>query len=277
MKKHIIVCYRGGYGGDFLAGLISAAIGDEKALKKDDRTGDRNRFKFDNYSLYGHHFKNIHDVVGFRNEYGYQEEVIKVKKMKEYDDTEAYFNHHFKVFNECNDEDERVFFDNILNVISSFNSKADYVVTNLHYFKPINGFSIWNLKHSIVPFILTSSKENYHLLLSLLGVYKTSWIFVKGMSRSSMNQFLKPQPIIPFDNMHAIDVGKLFLEDGYEEEVDSILSRHIGLKISIDKSTLSRYKRKNDDILKKLLGDDYLSLPIHMLQAKLYELYLEKL
>lgn len=272
--KHVMVCYRAGYGGSFIAGMIEKALGIGDGPTPHHR--DRNSYEFKNSKVYGFNAKNLVDLVKIGKQAGYKDKLFRESIGDDYD-SNHHFTQHSTLADMLQDEDYDKFIANLVDFFSDVSASGDYVVSSIHYDRPIEGFSIWMLKHDLVPIFLLTKDVKLSMLFKFLGCYKTNWFNLRGMPAEVIRGYIKRQISTPlFDSMLELDVGRLFFDE-YTDEASRILSGYVGREINLDKDLINDYKLKNGMILSQFLGDDYMLASIDDLSDRLERVYRSKL
>lgn len=268
MKKHVLICYRNGYGGDFFSTLLDNALGNKRPYVKDN--GTTNRYKFSNEeNSFNSNLKALSYFFHLvRND-------MMDKKVETFKFDPSFSTHVQELqryYNVAYDDDRSEFYQNLADLIGEVDRDKDYVVTNIHYHRPEPGFSIWRIKHDIVPLLLTAADTKQLLLFRLLGAYKVNWNTIINQP-SSVKESMDLNPIEAFDSMTPVDVGKLFFEDDNENEIERILTDAIETPVHLDRRRIAEYKRENHSVLTSLLGNDYPDIKLGELRGRLKKIY----
>jgi hypothetical protein len=106
-------------------------------------------------------------------------------------------------------------------------------------------------------FFLYSENKEYNFLFKILELIKKTNISYSTNIKKDISTIVVNSRIYAhtqtFDNMIGIDVGKLFFEDGYEEEIEKKLSKQLNKEIILDRNVLEKYKKTNRDIIEKYM------------------------
>ena len=257
-KVLIVVGYYGGYGGSFFANVL------RKSLCKDTSEiipiNNRNEFTFETdvlgperYSLdpvmkaYDKGLKNMFNVQFFDGKSAEKEHWIKTFK---------------NVLNECYNDDRSIFIDNLIMYYQKrLNLKTGFNVTNMHYSKPYDGFSIHRVYDNTVYLLLNTNSHKHHLLFDLILDIKQNHFryheFIKKSLEFLSNPYNPSYIKQSFDSCHLIDAGKLFLEvnENYIFETQHIIQKALNYNLTIDKDMILDYSKSNLMVL-----DDFLSI-----------------
>jgi len=261
--KHLtLVCYRSGYGGDFLCALIDEALGNSTFKPRD----ANNRYWFENYvfSSCNHQIKSLHHIFS----YYYKQDSVQVidtlvGKAEWADDIK-------KIYDMCYDEVEEYFVENILEHIrSGLNLENDFNVGNLHYMGEFPALDIRKIHDSLSVIILKTDSELYFQYFHAFSQIKTAFKVLKRAKVMKKEIFdADPLPYATY-----IDAGKLFFEDSLDRNISEILSNAIGKKININVDELKRYRDDNIDVLSNYFGKDFMSLDAASFRERKLELF----
>ena len=141
---------------------------------------------------------------------------------------------------------------------SKLKIKNGFNVVNAHYTKKFNGFSIHNVHENVVFLLLKADNPTHDLLFEILvGFKKNHFKFPEFVSLYLSDLSEKLMPVEPFDECYPIDAGKLFLQSRSSvDEVEEVLSRALGIKISLDRNLIDDYTRSNIAVLNEFLDID---------------------
>lgn len=261
--KHLtLVCYKSGYGGDFLCGLIDKALGNSSLKQRD----GNNRYLFKNYVFdnCNQQIKSLHHIFSY---YHNQDSVNVIDglagKVDWADDLK-------RIYNVCYDDEEEIFIENITQHIKDgMNLPFEFNVGNLHYMGQFKPFDISKIHDPMTIIYLRTDDELYFHYFHAFSQIKTNFSVLKNL-KIRKKEFFDWKPL---DNSLHIDPGKLFFEDTLDESISSILSNVIGKKIEIDTDTLKAYRDQNDNVLKEYFGDDYKLLDANSFRQKKLELF----
>ena len=256
-KVLVVVGYYGGYGGSFFSNVL------RKSLNKDslniDSINNRNEYFFktevlgdERYSLdavmkaYDQGFNSMLNVTFIDST---NERMHWVKTLK-------------SIYNECYSEDRLTFIENLKKYYKKkLNLNQRFNVTNMHYSRPYEGFSIHEVYENTVFFLLKADSFKHHLMFDLLLDIKHNNFqypeFIERsldtLSTSNFEYFNQP-----FDNCYDLDAGKMFFE--YEknnvDEVEKKVIEALDFKISLDKPKILDYCKSNIKIMNEFLSID---------------------
>ncbi|CAB5220764.1 hypothetical protein UFOVP247_34 [uncultured Caudovirales phage] len=113
------------------------------------------------------------------------------------------------------------------------------------------------------PFIEVCSYTNKFHNLCLQDMFPKSTIFFLEIEdrylrytcaldkiKNNLPSFYSRSSVRCFDDMIPIDAGKLFFENGYEEEAEDILSVALNREVSLEREALSEYRENNIKLLR---------------------------
>jgi len=262
-NKHLtVVCYRSGYGGDFLCALLDEAFGNNKFIQRD----LNNRYLFDNYvfASFNDQLKSLNVIFS----YYYGEDVnfvdSLVGKVKWIDGIK-------RIYNMCYDEDENIFIDNIMEYIKqSLYLPHQNNVGNLHInMGEFSFFDVRKIHNPISVIFLRTKSELYYQYFHAFSHIKTNFNVLKNTKVLKKERFnWEPLPYAV-----EVDVGQLFFEDTLDDTISETLSNIVGKQIIIDLNELKKYRADNDKLLIKYFGSDYKSLDLEAFKKKKLELY----
>lgn len=262
-EKHLtLVCYRSGYGGDFLCALLDEALGN---LKFDVRDAN-NRYWGKNYvfSSVNEQIKSLHHIFS----YYYNKDSVQVidrlcGKADWADDIKM-------IYNICYDDNEELFIDNIVQYIAS-DLRLPYThnVANIHYMGEFPAFDISKIFHPMSIISLKTESELYFQYFHSFSQIKTNFDVLKRAMTMKKEVF----DCEPIPNSKIIDVGKLFFEDSLDDTISNTLSEIIGREIKINIGELKRYREDNAKVLVRYFGNDYASLDASSFRQRKLELF----
>ena len=73
-----------------------------------------------------------------------------------------------------------------------------------------------------------------------------------------------------FDEMIPVDSGKLFFEDGYQDELEDILRNNIKPNLTIDREWLKRYNDINRALLVQYYGADVFDVSADEIKERIF-------
>lgn len=261
--KHLtLVCYRSGYGGDFLCAMIDQALGNIKFEIRD----ANNRYWSTNYvfKIVNRYVKSLHHILSYYYNKGSVEFIDSLANKIEWADDIK------QIYDMCFDKDEDVFVSNLMYMIkSNMNLPHRYNVANLHYYGEFPALDVRSFHDPISVIFLTTENVLYQQYFHALSQIKTSFSVLKsGQMKRRDRLDWKPPPYAV-----EIDVGKLFFEDTLDDTISETLSNIVGTPLKIDTDELKDYRIKNDAVLKRYFGDDYSSMSVEEFKAEKFKLF----
>lgn len=255
-KVLVVVGYYGGYGGTFFANILERSLGHES--RKIVPMNDRNEFGFETTVLGTERYA-INSLIKAYDQ-GF-DALFNVKFFEKMKDKKDYWGDFMKkFFIDCYDDDRSVFCKNLTSYLKKrLRLKSGFNVINAHYSKKHGGFSIHEIHDNVIFFLLTANDIKHHILFEmLLDIKQDRFIYPEFVKQNLDNLKGIPQKIKPFDSCHLVEVGRLFLQtkDNGIDEVETILSEALGVKISLDKRMIQDYNRSNVELLNNFLGID---------------------
>jgi len=257
-KKHLtLICFRGGYGGDFLCGLIDQALNNSQLIQRD----LNNRYSFYNYIFpFDQKIKNLQGIL----RYYYAQKDKKISRPNLWDDN------YEKIYNMCYDEDAISFSNNILEYIKSLlHLKYEYNVGSIHFMGGVPTFDLRNIHDQMSIIFLENNNDLYFHYFHVLFEIKLNYRKLKN--RKYVNKTPAEWDSPPY--AINIDAGKLFFEDTLDNTISETLSKIIGKEIIIDIDELKRYRFDNEKILIQYFGEDFKSLDASSFMERKYELF----
>jgi len=262
-EKHLtLVCYRSGYGGDFLCALLDKALGNSQLLTRD----ANNRYWFNNYvfSTFNYQIKSLHHIFS----YYYDQDSVQVidslvGKIDWADEIK-------KIYDMCYDPDESYFIENVYDYIKTgMNLPYEYNVGNLHYTGEFQAFDLRRVHENMSVIFLKAEDPLHYQYFHAFSQIKTNFKVIKNSSAMKKENFdWKPLPYAS-----VIDAGKLFFEDSLDDKISSVLSEVVGKRVDIDVAELKRYRADNVEVLKRHFGDNFANMDASAFRAKKLELY----
>jgi hypothetical protein len=252
--KLTIVCYSTGFGGDFFCNLLQMNY-------------DSNyTFSSDKNNKFGWVYKDSHEH-GQKILIKKTETIFKYYKAikNNYEDRflieQINWNHKSalkiikKIMNIIYDEDLNTFKQNYINFVRNVTYEEyleEKYIINTHFVEVLNFIDIRDIFPGSLIINLFVEKNEYALLNLLLGRIKNlqeKKTLIKRVLEVDIEKY-KPQDNL-YNNMIGIDVGKLFFEDGYEDEAENILSGKLNREIKLDREKIKKYKKDNMNLLAK--------------------------
>lgn len=261
-EKHLtLVCYRSGYGGDFLCALIDEALGNSIFKPRD----GNNRYLFNNYifSTCNDRIKNLHDIFSYYYDQDSVQITDQILGVADWvDDIKM-------IYNMCYDENEQFFIDNIIYYIASgLRLPYRYNVGNLHYMGEFPAFDVSKIHSPMSIVTLKTENDLYFQYFHSFSQIKTNFKLLKRARMMKKEVF----DCDPIPNSRIIDAGKLFFEDSLDDTISDTLSEIIGREVNINIDELKRYRKDNIEVLARYFGDDFRTLDASSFRRKL-ELY----
>jgi hypothetical protein len=247
--KLILICYRGGYGGDFLSNLLQMnydhnhiffPIEKNKFESQNALNASEKNFLKAINELYRNYFllKN-NFLLDFK--YSRKDYLKELEKSELYNDLENFKKNHIQYIRN----------------IQMKNYEKNFFISTMHYINPLQNFSIHEAFPKSSVFFLYTTDPSKHFLFDFFMRIKNSHLFLYDVNENDtlkLRKKLLEQTSVyfipkPFDDMIGIDVGKLYFEDGYEDKAEKILSDKLNRKIILDKNLLKEYKKNNMKVL----------------------------
>jgi len=262
-EKHLtLVCYRSGYGGDFLCALIDEALGNSSFQLRD----GNNRYWFDNYvfSSCNNQIKSLHHICSYY--YG-QDSVQVIDQLLGVAD---WVDEIKMIYDMCYDENEQFFIDNIIyHIASGLRLPFRYNVGNLHYMGEFPAFDVGKIHNPMSIVTLKTENDLYFQYFHSFSQIKTNFKVLKR-ARVMKKEVFDCEPI---PNSRIIDAGKLFFEDSLDDTISDTLSEIIGREVKINIDELKRYRKDNVQVLARYFGDDFQSLDAASFRERKLELF----
>jgi hypothetical protein len=262
--KLIIVCYPGGFGGDFFCNLLHMNY--DPNHKFSPNVNNRYEWNFRENATYCIAIKKINNIFTYYK-------AIKNNREAEFLAKESIWASEFsletmkKIMAITYDENFDLFKKNYIKLVRNFMCEDQLkkrCIINTHSFQ--NNLSISEIFPESVKIVLFAEKYEYALLNSFLGRIKN--VPVDENKKNLQNASTSEKKIIdilnldikaisrllsnPYVDTTGIDVGKLFFENGeYVSEVENLLSTKLNRKIVLDKNLIQKYKKDNMSILGK--------------------------
>jgi hypothetical protein len=246
-----VICYPGGYGGDFFCNLLQLNYDPNHIFSPN----EKNKFEWGIPGLAG---KRINPILRFHNDTLLSEYLFS-KGIK---DAIQYRSFIEKIY----DEDFYKFKKNYIQYNRNL-AMAKYLnnspILSYHYTTPNTDFSMHEMFPGASIFLLYTEKFEVNFFFKLLETIKNNDLSLVRLenlkthigsiitNQNNYNFVIKKYEL--FDNMIGIDAEKLFFEDGYEEEIEKILSDNLGRKIILNRNLLKKYKKDNKDLIKEMM------------------------
>ena len=262
-EKHLtLVCYRGGYGGDFFCALLDEALQNSKFIQRD----VNNRYVFNNYIF----ASNIDAIKSLNFIFLYYR---KIKNgfidslLYELDWADGIK----KIHDMCYDEDESAFFYNVSQYLKdSLFLPNLYNVGNLHVnLTEFEYFDVRNIHNNMNVIFLDCKNELYSQYFRTFSHIKTGFSVLKKTKVFEKEHIVWKAP----EYAHIIDVGELFFENIKDSTISNTLSRIVGKEIKIDLDELESYRSDNDKLLIRYFGKDYKHMNVYEFKEKRFKLY----
>jgi hypothetical protein len=256
--KLINICYRAGFGGDFMCNMLYMNYNPNHKFYGN----EQNKFKWinkdNNTSVDVHEKILIKRINSLFNAY-------TCDNLEKFWDLESKWcdnvllNKTKKLFSILYDSDPIIFKKNYIQFLRSVlyeEYKRKKYITNMHYCTSWGqfDFSIHKALPGSTNFFFTIEKNEYAFLFFLLFAIKNDMKDEESKNYYIKNMFAsrhRLKKITIFDDMIPIDVGKLFFETNYEENAENIFSNALNKKITLDRILLNRYKKNNIEQLAK--------------------------
>jgi hypothetical protein len=277
-NKLSIICYRGGYGGDFLCNLLYQNYSKTHLVNP---SNEKNQFNF-TYLDTGYMqpcLKNIKDLFFLHKDAAKKKIVFDLIKLTEFDKIKikrdkskdindwkavAWYDDLMKIYHILYDEDTDIYTENFTNYIREIyyqGYKEKKYISRIHWHHPqYESFKLSKTFLGANIFLLVTDNIIYHDFFMLLSFIKNNQMYYYKLMDDSIfkNIFTNEKEIVKntFDNMIPIDVGKLFFENGYENEVENILSDSLKKNIVLNKKLLEKYKKDNMNIIENIIGKE---------------------
>jgi hypothetical protein len=263
MNKRILVNYQGGYCGSFFCGLIARALDVDHILEHDNKI---NIYYYSNKDIKTMYVKTFGKLFDIRKGVISKEELNEITE-KKLDACYVYAKNLYKI---VDDEDEQAFIENIKSYFSDLMTlqKSEYLIASIHYayrYKDVDIHDIF--PGSTILHIVTENKRHaryFHLLYH----YKTKDDETdKVLQKNTLTleqikkDFIDVISPSPFDDSSIhVDMGKLIFNRDYDHfsEIERKLSESIGKPVVLDRTKFYEYADRNIDIIKKILGDDFM-------------------
>jgi hypothetical protein len=297
--KLIIICYLGGQGGDFLCNLLQINFNPEHTFSPDENNkfywkhkagiksvnrilnyhSDSKLLKYKNIDDIKYYCEKLYYCAKLYNAVNINDSYVEDPNYKKY--VEHMFNVDFKVLEKIYDEDFDVYKKNYIQYVrNSYIDKYNFSnknIINYHYNKPIENFSMQEMFPGAAVFQLYTNKVECSFIFKVLEIIKNVNRFPSINIKDAKQRIasIAVNTNYPsmgwnntsktFDNMTGINVGKLFLENGYEEEIEHVFSNQLNREIILDRNLLEKYKKDNYNIIKETMD---ISENIHELSYK---------
>jgi hypothetical protein len=254
--KLIIVCYSAGFGGDFFCNLLQINYDPNHTFSPD----KNNKFSwiYKNSPRHGPKIliKKIHTIFKYYKaiKNNYEDKFL----IEEFDWSHKLTLRIMKeIMNIIYDEDFNTFKQNYIEFVRNITYleylQKECVIINTHSLEVLNFINIRNIFPESLIVNLFVKKNEYALLNLLLGRIKNfneeKKDRVKRVLKLDIEKYLTKDN--SYDTIIGIDVGKLFFEDGYEDEAENILSTKLNREMKLNRKMIEKYKKGNIDLLGK--------------------------
>jgi hypothetical protein len=169
-----------------------------------------------------------------------------------------------KIMNIIYDEDFDTFKKNhiqfIRNCMYEDYLQKKYIIRNTHYIEALKYINMVDIFPGCLIVILFVKNNEYALLNLLLDRIKNKKIEEKKDQVNLVLQTYHMNNLTvhysnflsnSYDKFIEVDVGKLYFEDGYEDEAEKILSAKSNIEIKLDREMIKKYRKGNMDLLAK--------------------------
>jgi hypothetical protein len=259
-----VLCYPGGYGGDFLCNLLQLNYDPNHKFF----SNKKNKFSWGVPGLSG---KRIDVILRFHSdtlisEYLFNKGIKDAMQYRSF--IEKIYDEDFFVYKK-----KYIQYNRNLTMPKYLNNSP---ILSYHYVTPNANFSMHEMFPGASIFLLYTEKFEVNFFFKLLETIKNNDLSLVGLenlkthigsiiTNNNHNLVIKKYKL--FDNMIGIDAEKLFFEDGhgYEDEVEKILSDNLGRKIILNRNLLKKYKKDNKDLIKEMMN---ISEDIHKMSCK---------
>ena len=275
MNKLLLLCYKGGYCGDFITNLALNGFG----LSSDYSVEDPliNKYRFDN-SGWGLPTKGLTELFEMHMDPVYEDlfRNIAATSLKNHD----YYKNIVSIFNICHDQDFGVFKQNVMHFMrQSITLKSPLTVGNVHFYRDVENFVLKDIHEGVNPILIGTEDLKYHYLFNCLLYLKTKYDYdlfnPKTVNEKQMllDNIVKDKSIVtPLPNMEFIDAGKLLFEDcEYENVLVSMLERLGGVQFNLDVEKFENYKQITKESLETFLGSSFLYDDYKTLASKIHD------
>ena len=267
-KKLVLVCYRGGMCGDFFANLINASLNREaRPYFINERL---NKYRFPNDEVFCKDIKNVTVLFNTyydkytHDHYQYIRDNFKRKS----------FASNLEIYDVCYSDDREEFEKNVEDYIrDSIILRREYSVGSWHYYKEEKFFRIKNIYENSVPILLHTDSDVYTMMFFALYCIKTNFFYIKNHKDPVMyknDATVAKLKYSTFDEMIPVDSGKLFFEDGYQDELEDILRNNIKPNLTIDREWLKRYNDINRALLVQYYGADVFDVSADEIKERIF-------
>jgi uncharacterized protein YifE (UPF0438 family) len=273
--KLSIICYKGGYGGDFLCNLLYQNYNENHIINPYTK---ENRFDFGHLDTGYMHpcLKNMKDFIFL---YKIRKGERKFEDMVEI----AWYKYLDKINNILYDENEDIYTENVANFIrevyyQGYMEKKYIARTHYHQKRHIP-FEISKIFPGANIFLLVTNNMAYHTFFNVLTFAKNRSMYHFKSGDPLLKKFFTQEDRMvknTFNNMIPIDVGKLYFESGYEIEAENILSNTLKKKIILNKQLLEKYKKDNMTIIENIIGKKNMENANSVFIAEKVSIFLEK-
>ena len=242
--KLVVINYPAGYGGDFFCNLLNMNYDPNHKFAGN----SNNKFEWHTVDWYNHFKKTgiLFSVYECDDKEKLWETYSKYTSNK-------IVKHSKKLFAILYDEDPDIFKENYIQYIRNSLYKGyneGKFIVNTHSSKA--GKMLFEVLPGAIMFHLIANKIEHACLFVLLFVIKEKNYEDKKLWIDFLYNNIEMFSIkYTFDNMITIDVGKLFFENGYEEEAENIFSNALNRNITLNRTILSNYKKNNIELLAK--------------------------
>jgi hypothetical protein len=272
-NKLSIICYKGGYGGDFLCNLLYQNYNEKHLVSPKTK---ENQFDFTLLDAgYTHPcLKNIKDLFSLHKDSKNKFNSIKltefdrieikknnskklIKEIFDYEDL-------LKIYNILYDEDPNIYAENVSHYLRDIfykGYKEKKYIARMHWHHPTyDNFQLSKVFPGANVFLLVTDNMIYHNFFTLLTFVKNNQMYYYKLLNDStfIDMFTDEKKVVKnsFDNMIPLDVGKLFFEDEYEKNIEEILSDTLQKKIILNRQLLQKYKKNNMTIIENIIGKE---------------------
>jgi hypothetical protein len=265
-NRLIFVTYKGGNCGDFFCSLLDRAFGNDDESFQD----ETNRCVFKNPAFMDHRIKGLEEVFRRYNKHEY---IIAVDQMK----NRSWLNYlewTKQVHDFCYDPDRNEFIRNVIEYIAS-NLKVykKNTVASIHYYDYFEGFNLSDIYQPSVTLQLMTEDPLYHNYFFFLARYKQRFHLIRNAP--DWYTFIDEPTMVKQlpGAVTRVDSGRLFFENGYEDELDATLSKTLDMEVKVDRDYLNSYREGNDRVLKNFFGDDYRSMSVEEFKTERKRLF----
>jgi hypothetical protein len=268
--KLILINYPSGSGGDFFCNLLHMNYDSNHIFSPD----KNNKFEwhikgFQKITMQFFEFYRLkHIPIVDIDDIDYQNFKIHANK--------SYLDIIDKIYDEDFDKFKKNYIQYVRNSLYKKYSEGNFLA-NSHNSRPIKNFSMYEVFPEASIFFLYSENKKYNFIFKILQLIKNrnfnpinSKKSLKTRISSLIVNNTEPDQYKNykvFDNMIGIDVGKLFFENGYEDEAENILSKKLNKKIKLNKELIEEYKKNNKNLIKNVME----------IEGNIYEISIEEI